>query len=84
MVNGFMVNGVMRFLTFEMGIGNGERLHRTFCTTMYIQVGVAFIIVLLAETVGLWFLFTQMVIPDDRMAAAIFVFQFSIISAVLA
>lgn len=82
MVNGFMVNGVMRFLTFEMGTGNRERLHRTFCTTMYIQVGVAFIIVLLAETVGLWFLYTQMIISDERMTAAIFVFQFSIISAI--
>lgn len=82
MVNGFMVNGVMRFLTFEMGRGDNIKLHRTFCTTMYIQIGVAIIIVLLAESIGLWFLFNKLVIPDNRLFAAFFVLQFSIITAV--
>ena len=82
MVNGFMVNGVTRFLTIEMGIGNVGKLHRTFCTTMYIQLGVVLVIVLLAETAGLWFLFNKMVIPDSRLTAALFVLQFSIVSAV--
>lgn len=82
MVNGFMVNGVMRFLTFEMGKGDKQKLHRTFCTTMYIQIGVAIVIVILAESVGLWFLFNKLVIPDDRLYAAFFVLQFSIITAV--
>lgn len=82
MVNGFMVNGVMRFLTFEMGKGDKIKLHRTFCTAMYIQIGVAITIVLLAESIGLWFLFNKLVIPDDRLYAAFFVLQFSIITAV--
>ena len=41
------------------------------------------IIVLLAETVGLWFLYNKMTIPAERMDAAFWVFQFSILSAVL-
>ena len=67
-----------RFLNFEMGRGNKERLNNVFSTTMSIQVLLAIIIAVLVETVGLWFLNNKMVISPERPYAANWVFQFSV------
>lgn len=81
-INGALSTATSRFLTFELGAGDFDKLRRTFSTTLTIHIGLAILIVLLAETVGLWFLYNEMVIPPDRMDAAVFVFHISILTAV--
>jgi len=46
-----------------------------------IHIFTALFILILGETIGFWFLNTQLVIPEDRMEAANFVYQFSVLSA---
>lgn len=75
-----LVSSINRFLTYELGTGNQERLNKIFGTSLCIQYIIIAIVVLLAETVGLWFLNHKMVIPADRMVAANWVYQFSIAS----
>ena len=55
-----------------------KRLNLVFCTSINIHVIIAVIIFLLAETIGLWFVNTQLVIDADRMVAANWVYQFSV------
>lgn len=81
-INGALSTGTSRFLTFELGTGDFEKLKRTFSTTLTIHIGLATLIVFLAETIGLWFLYHEMVIPPDRMDAAVFVYHISILTAV--
>lgn len=69
-----------RFLNYEMGKGNIEKLKIVFSSTVTIQILLALIIVLLAETIGLWFLNTKLIIPDNRLSAANWCFQFSIVT----
>ena len=72
-----------RFITFELGKGeNGdaERMFRCSSTIFYIFALIGFI---LAETVGLWFVQTQLNIPAGRETAAFWVYQFSIMSFIL-
>lgn len=69
-----------RFLNYEMGKGNIEKLKIVFSSTVTIQILLALIIVFLAETIGLWFLNTKLVIPDNRLSAANWCFQFSIVT----
>jgi len=69
-----------RFLNYEMGKGNNERLRIVFSTTLSIQFLLAIIILILVETVGLWFLNNKMVIPIERLNAANWVFQFSVLT----
>lgn len=69
-----------RFLNFEMGRGNFDRLKAVFSTSVTIQIALAIIIAILTEIGGTWFLNTKMVIPDDRLVAANWVFQFSILT----
>lgn len=82
-LQGAISTGTSRFLTFELGIGNDEKLRRTFSTLLTAHIILALIIVFLAETVGLWFVHNKMVIPEDRMTAALYTYQISIITAVL-
>lgn len=82
-LNGTMATATQRFLSFDIGKGNIESLKRTFSLTFWIHLLQGIAIVVLAEAVGLWLLYTKMDIPESRMNAAFWVFQFSVISTVL-
>lgn len=69
-----------RFITFELGRKDYERLNIVFSYSVIIHIGIALLILVLGETVGLWFFETQMNIPEERMYAAGWVYQFSIFS----
>lgn len=77
-LSGSLSAAISRYITYELGTGNTERLKKIFSSSVTIQIGIAIIIIILAETVGLWFLNNKMVIPESRMIAANWCFQFSI------
>lgn len=74
---------ISRFITYELGHGNNEKLRLIFKTSVWIQSAISLIIIVLAETVGLWFLNEKMNIPVSQMTAANWVYQFSIMTFVL-
>lgn len=82
-INGSMSSATQRFMTFALGKGNFVNLQKVFCTALQIHVLIAVIIVVLGETVGLWFMYEKMQIPADRMEAAFWVLQCSILSTVV-
>ena len=69
-----------RFLTYELGRNDLQRLKETFSTTLLIHILLAGFVFIMAETIGVWFLNTQMTIPDERLNAANWVFQASVVS----
>lgn len=82
-LNASMSGATSRFLTFELGRGNPKRLAKTFSSALIVHVGIALIVFVFAETVGLWFLANKLVIPPERMGAAHWVYQLSIVSTML-
>lgn len=72
-----------RYIIFELGRKNNERLNQVFNTALVVHILLALLIVVLAETVGLWFFYTKMTIPSSRMTAAFWVYQISIITSVV-
>lgn len=82
-LNGALSSGSSRFLTFELGKGDLEKLKRTFSTTLTIHIFIALIIIILAETVGLWFVCHKLVIPADRLDAALWTYHLSILTAAI-
>ena len=82
-LNGTLSSGTSRFITFELGKGNPERLKTTFSTTLISHVLLAGIILLLGETIGLWYAHNVMVVPEGRMGAAMIVYQISILSTII-
>lgn len=82
-LNGAMASGTQRFLNFELGKGSKEDLRRVFASSVLIHAGIAFLIFILAETIGLWFLNYKMNIPEERLISANWVYQFSILSFIV-
>lgn len=82
-LNSAISTGTSRFLTFELGTGNFDKLRRTFSTLLSAHFIIAIIVVVIAETIGLWFLYNKMIIPENRMDAAVFTYHISILTAVL-
>ncbi len=74
---------ISRYLTFELGRNNKERLRVIFCTSVNIQILMSLVIVILAEAIGVWFLNNKMNIPLERLYAANWVFQFSILAFIV-
>lgn len=82
-LNASMSGATARFLSFELGKGDFQQLKKTFSSALIIHIGIALIILIIAETLGLWFLNYKLVIPADRMDAAHWVYQFSILSTLI-
>lgn len=83
LLNGAMSVSTQRYLTYELGKGDMLRLKQVFSTCMTIFMILSLIVIILAETIGLWFLYNKMVIPEERMDAACYVYQFSILACIL-
>lgn len=79
-LSGSLSAAISRFITYELGKGNQENLNKIFSSAVTIQLILSGIIILLAETIGMWFLNAKMNIPEVRMEAANWVFQFSILT----
>lgn len=80
MLSGSLSAAISRFITFELGRGDKERLKTVFSTSVNIQIGLAIIIMVLAEIGGVWFLNCKMNIATERLLAANWVLQCSIIT----
>ena len=83
-VSGTLATGTQRFLMFALGENNETKLHCVFSTASYLHVLFAVIVFVVSEAVGLWLLYNQMQIPEGRMDAAFWVFQFSTVAAMVA
>lgn len=82
-ISNSLTAAISRFITFELGKQDENRIKEVFSASLYIQFLISGIILLLLETIGIWFLNTQMTIPSDRINAANWVFQFSILTFVI-
>ena len=75
-----MNSATLRFFSFYLGRKDNQRLSEYFSMSFWCFASLAVVILFMAETLGLWFVKTQLVIPSERMDAAMWVYQFSIIS----
>lgn len=82
-LNGALSTGTSRFLTFELGAGTFKRLKKTFSTLLTTHILLGVIILILAETLGLWFVYNKMVIAPARIDAGIFTYHISILTAMV-
>ena len=80
LISGSISGSIGRFITFELGTGNKEKLKKVFSTSVTIQIILAIVVVIVAEIIGLWFLNNKLQINPDRMVAAHWVFHCSLIT----
>lgn len=82
-ISGSLSTAISRFITFELGKGDQCKLNKIFSASVTIQMLLSLIIVVLIESIGVWFLNSKMTIPVDRIVAANWVLQFSIVTFVI-
>lgn len=77
-ISGALSSAISRFITFELGKGDKQRLSLVFSSSVNIQIGISLIVLLIGEIIGVWFLNYQMKIPLERLYAANWVLQCSL------
>lgn len=80
-LNGTLSSGTSRFVTFELGRKDKNRLLETFNTAILAHVLLAVLFIVILETAGMWYITHKAVIPPERLTASIIVFQLSILAA---
>ena len=82
-ISGALNSAVQRFITFEMGKGEGAQLNKVYSTAVLIQLILGLVVVALAEPLGLWFIDNKMTIDPSRIPAARMVLHFSLLGFVV-
>lgn len=82
-ISSSLSQSISRYITYELGTGNIKKLKVIFSTSINIQIIISIAIIILTETIGVWFLNNKMNIDAERIYAANWVFQFSIISFIV-
>ena len=82
LVSGALTGACQRFITFELGKKDGN-VRQVFSSTFYIHIALAVIVVILAETIGLYFVNCKLNLPAGKMIDVQWVFHCSVISFVL-
>ncbi len=75
-----LMSATQRFLSYELGLKDNGNISKVFSTSMVIHIKFLILIVLVLETIGLWFLNNVLDIPSDRLIAANIVYQFSVLT----
>lgn len=82
-INGTLSTATQRFITYDLGLGDSEKLSKTFSMVFWSHGVLSMILLLLTEIVGIWMLNTEINIPSERLSSAFWVFQLSCLSMVL-
>lgn len=82
-INNSLSAASSRFITYDIGLGNMDIMKRTFGNILCIHFVIAGIVFLVGETIGLWFMMTQLQIPENRYIAAFWVYQFSVLTSII-
>lgn len=82
-LNTSMSTATSRFLMFELGKDSKEGVQKVFSSACTIHLLVALFVMVLGETIGLWFLQNKLVIPEERLFAANIVYQIAILSTMI-
>lgn len=79
-VSNSMTTATQRFITYELGARDDEQVSRTFSMSMIAHFIICGVILLLGETVGLWYVMKELNIPEGRESAAMWVYQVSMLT----
>lgn len=82
-LNSAMATATQRFLNYYLGKQDECMVKRVFSTSLTVHIVIALIVVILAETIGLWFFYEKLNIPSNRIIPAMWAYQFSVVTCCL-
>ena len=81
-LNTVMISTTYRFIAFEMGRNEENAVNKVFNISLLIHIGMAGLVVVLAETLGIWYIDNHLNIEPKQIDSALFVFRFSVLATV--
>lgn len=81
--NAAMSSATQRYLSFDIGQQDDKKLHKTFNTTFVIHIGIALLILLFAETIGLWYINNRLNVSQEKIITVNWVYQFSVLTSLI-
>ncbi|WP_166332563.1 lipopolysaccharide biosynthesis protein [Sphingobacterium chungjuense] len=81
--NSAMSSATQRFLAITIGEKDSAKLHKVFNVSLLVHIGIAAIVLLFAETLGLWFVNEKLNLPSDRMGVINIVYQLSVLASII-
>lgn len=82
-LNGAMSSATSRYITFALGKGNETDEKNVFISCVNVHIILSIVILFLSETVGMWYVYNYLVVPDNRFTAALWVYQCSVIATLV-
>lgn len=82
-LNSSMSSATQRYLAYDLGKQDVKKLQKTFSATLTIHIGIAILILIASETIGLWYINFKVVLPPDRLFAANVTYQFSVLTTLI-
>lgn len=82
-ISSSLSNSISRYISYSIGVADQELLNKSFANIKFIYICLSIIILILGETIGLWYLYHYIKVPPERFNAALWVFHCSIISTIL-
>lgn len=83
LISDSLTKTISRYITFNIGLDRSSKLNGIFCSAVIVQLSMSLVFFIVSETFGLWFLDNKLIIPPDRLYAAHWIFQLSIVSFIL-
>lgn len=80
--NTVMVSTTYRYIAFEMGRNDGKDVNKVFNISLTIHLAMVVVVVLLAETLGVWYIFNKLNVEAGKLGDALFVFRLSVLAAI--
>lgn len=75
-----LASSTQRFISYEIGRNDTVQLKKVFSISVSTHILISVLILIMAETLGLWFLNNYIQIPLGRENAAFWIYQFSVVS----
>lgn len=79
-LNTTLATSTQRYLNIEIGKGENGNTTHVFSNSITLHIMLAVIVFVLAETIGLWYVGNKLVCEPSRLDAALWVYQFSVVT----
>lgn len=82
-LNTVMISTTYRFIAFEMGRNDTTAINKVFNISLLIHIALAFLVIIFAETIGVWYINNKLNVEPHQLGNAIFVFRFSVLATIV-
>lgn len=82
-ITSVLSSSIQRFYSYYQGEKSAKKLTSVFITSLIIFSVVSVLVIVVGETFGLWFISNKLIIPEERLSAALILYHCSLLVFIL-